>query len=276
MIRDEENIQNEFISTISHEIRTPLTSIKGFTQTMLDNWENLDTAQKRKFLTIINEQSQRLINLVENVLNVAKIEGTGGGSGELILKEVDLERIVKKTLDLIKVNFKDHNFVVHPFEKPSNSLCDYDCLQQILVNIIENSCKYSPKNSTIEISFSTVNDFNLISIKDKGFGIKHENLDKIFEKFFRADNFLTSKTQGSGLGLYIAQKLAKKMGGKIEVESVYLPYDEINGKGQNPNHYSKFTIYLPVFEIEKMTKFLHTGAKSDRKHPEIYKDGHNV
>ncbi len=138
------NIQNEFISTISHEIRTPLTSIKGFTQTMLDNWENLDDVQKKKFLKIINEQSQRLINLVENVLNVAKIEGQ---EGEPILREVNLEIAAKQTLDLIKLNFCEHNFIIHPFINALTSLCDKDWLQQILVNILENACKYSPPGS---------------------------------------------------------------------------------------------------------------------------------
>ena len=221
--------QDDFVSTISHEIRTPLTSIKGFTQTMLDNWESLDTDQKKKFLKIINEQSQRLINLVENVLNVAKIEEQ---QGDLVLKEVDLELAVKKTLDL----FKGRRFVVNHFKNPSTSLCDRDSLQQILVNIIENACKYS--NDEIEISFSTSGNFNLISIKDKGCGIKGEDLEKIFDRFYRVENHLTSKTQGSGLGLYIAQNLAKKMGGKIAAKS--------SGAG------SEFIIYLPVFEIESL------------------------
>ncbi len=236
------NIQNEFISTISHEIRTPLTSIKGFSQTMLDNWEQLDEEKKKKFLTIINEQSQRLIKLVENVLNVAKIDAaTDASDSEFVLREVNLERVVKKTIDLIKVNFKEHNFTIIPQKTPLNVLCDEDYLQQILVNILENAAKYSRAGSKVKVSFAPRGDFNTILIKDEGAGIASNDLDKIFEKFYRADDFLTSKTQGSGLGLYIAQTLARKMGGKIEVESTL-------GLG------TVFTIFLPVFEIEKLTR----------------------
>ena len=79
-----DNIKEEFISTLSHEIRTPLTSIKGFSKTMLDSWECLSDEQKKKFLTIISEQSQRLINLVENVLNVSKIDS---GADDTVLKK---------------------------------------------------------------------------------------------------------------------------------------------------------------------------------------------
>ena len=235
-------IQDEFISTISHEIRTPLTSIKGFSQTMLDNWEQLDDEKKKKFLTIINEQSQRLIKLVENVLNVAKIDSAGVASGEeLVLREVDLERTVKKTLDLMKASFKERDFTITCSKAPLKVLCDEDYLQQILVNILENAVKYSRTGSKIKISFAPCAEFNSILITDEGAGIAPEDLSKIFEKFYRADDLLTSKTQGSGLGLYIAQTLAMKMGGKIEVESEL-------GLG------AKFIVSLPVFEIEKLTR----------------------
>lgn len=246
---NDKNIQNEFISTISHEIRTPLTSINGFSKTMLENWDELDVAQKKKFLKIINEQAQRLINMVENVLNVAKMEGSTGNFGTPVLKEVNLEIVVKKALELIKHNFPVHNFVVHPPKLPLISLCDADFLQQILVNLLENACKYSQPTSKIEILFSVksnaTGDFNLITVKDAGCGIKKESLGKVFDKFYRVDDALTSPTQGSGLGLYIAQTLAKKMGGKIEAES-----NIENGNCKE----TRFTAYLPVFEIEKHIK----------------------
>lgn len=253
------SIQDEFISTISHEIRTPLTSIKGFSQTMLDNWAQLDENKKKKFLTIINEQSQRLIKLVENVLNVAKIDAAGDAPGdEFVLRKVDLERVAKKTTDLIKMNFKEHNFVVLPSKAPLTVLCDEDYLQQILVNILENAAKYSRAGSNVEVSFAPQGDFNVVTVRDEGAGIAPEDLDKIFEKFYRSDDFLTSKTQGSGLGLYIAQNLAKKMGGKIEVES----------KVKEGRTGTKFTVFLPVFEIEKLTRGAAgaaTGAASATK-----------
>ena len=92
--------KDEFISTLSHEIRTPLTSIKGFSKTMLDNWDKLDDASKKKFLNIILEQSDRLINLVENVLSIAKT----ARETEIILKEINLSKLIKNVCDIVKIN----------------------------------------------------------------------------------------------------------------------------------------------------------------------------
>ena len=121
-----DKIKEEFISTLSHEIRTPLTSIKGFSKTMLDNWENLNDEQKRKFIEIISQQSQRLINLVENVLNVSKID-----SGAKNVEQV---------------------------------FADTQKLQQVLINLLDNAIKYSKNSKNIEININSDKNFGSISI----------------------------------------------------------------------------------------------------------------
>ena len=126
------NIKEEFISTLSHEIRTPLTSIKGFSQTMLNSWEKLDDEKKKEFLKIILNQSQRLISLCENVLNVAKIDSN---SSELVYTKIEIEKAIQNCIQIIKVNYPDFEF---NFEKPKivlYSLLDNDKTQQILLNI---------------------------------------------------------------------------------------------------------------------------------------------
>ena len=233
------NIKDEFISTLSHEIRTPLTSIKGFSQTMLTNWDKLNNDKKKEFLNIILNQSQRLINLVENVLNVAKIDSN---TENLILVEIDVNKIIKNCINIVQMNYKDFEFDFKPFKNNLYCLGDNDKTQQVLINILDNSAKYSTNSKKIEIKTFNKNDFNVFSIKNFGSYIEKHDIKKIFEKFFRVDSYLTASTQGSGLGLYIANNLIKKMEGKIEV---------ISSKEEN---YTEFLIYLPVYEIEKSTK----------------------
>ena len=103
------NIKEEFISTLSHEIRTPLTSIKGFSQTMLNSWDKLDDNKKKEFLKIISNQSQRLINLIENVLNVAKIDSN---AENLVLIKINANQIMKNCISIISMNYPDFQFYI--------------------------------------------------------------------------------------------------------------------------------------------------------------------
>ena len=231
------NIKDEFISTLSHEIRTPLTSIKGFSQTMLNSWEKLDESKKKEFVEIIFNQSQRLINLVENVLNVAKIDS---GSEKMILTKIDVNNIIKNCVNVISIAHKDFEFKFNLSKNELFSLADNDKTQQILINILDNAVKYSKESKIVEIKTYNNNDFNVFSIKNFGSTINEKDKEKIFEKFYRVDSYITSSAQGSGLGLYIAQNLAKKMNGFIDLKS--------------SNNEVEFLIYLPVYEIETVTK----------------------
>ena len=235
----EKNIKEEFISTLSHEIRTPLTSIKGFAQTMLSSWDMLDDNKKKEFLEIILNQSKRLINLVENILNVAKIDSN---TDNLILTKVDINKILNNCINLVKIANPKFKFCTNLAKNDLFSLCDYDKTQQILLNILDNAVKYSINSQEIEIKTKNKNDFNVISIKNFGNYIEEDNIEKIFEKFYRVDSYIQSTTQGSGLGLYIAKSLIEKMQGKIEVKS------------SKEEKTVEFSIYLPVYEVEKLTK----------------------
>ena len=235
----QKNIKEEFISTLSHEIRTPLTSIKGFSQTMLNSWEKFDDEKKKEFLKIILEQAQRLINLTENVLNVAKIDSN---SDNLIYTKVDIEKIVQNSINIIKANYQDFEFAFEKSKNETYSLLDSDKTQQILLNILDNACKYSINSNKIEIKISNHQDYNIISIKNFGNYIEEKQLSKIFEKFYRVDSYKVANTQGSGLGLYIAKNLVEKMQGKIEARS------------SKDKQETEFLIYLPIYEVEKLTK----------------------
>ena len=230
------SIQDEFISTVSHEMRTPLTSIRGFSQTLLNSWDKLDEQSKKKFVKIIEEQSGRLINLVENILTVSKIN-----SDKPLLRAVDVNNSIEKVIQMLSVKHKNHKFIKSFMKNLPQANLDEDKFQQIMTNLIDNAGKYSPEDSAITVSTSVKNDYIEISVKDEGIGIPKEDTDKIFEKFVRLENHLTSKTQGNGLGLFITKKLVDSMNGKIFVES------ELNCG-------TTFTLSFPVYNQEEALK----------------------
>lgn len=229
-------VQEEFISTVSHELRTPLTSIRGFSQTLLSSWDKLDEDNKKKFIKIIEEQSERLINLVENILTVSKMN-----QENIVFKEVNINNSVEKAIQMFSLKFKNRN-IVKKFSKDNpTSRLDEDKFQQILTNLIDNAGKYSKDDSEIIIETGITNNEVFISIKDRGIGIKEEDLSKIFDKFVRLENHLTSTTQGNGLGLYITKNLVEQMKGKINVYS-------------KPSKGTEFVIKFPIYNQEDALK----------------------
>ena len=204
----------DFISTVSHELRTLLTSIRGFAQTMLQSYDKLDDESKKRFIKIIEEQSNRLIHLIENMLKVQNNE-------KLIFKTVKAKQLIEDVIQIVKQQYKDHKFVLKYNDKLPKILVDVDKFQQVMTNLIENAGKYSDPETTVTITadFDKNPDFVSIKVTDNGVGIDKKDFDSIFEKFSRIDNPLTRKVQGSGLGLYITKVLVTKMNGKISVES---------------------------------------------------------
>ncbi len=225
----------DFISTVSHELRTPLTSIRGFADTLITSFEKLSPEQRMKFLTIIKDQSNRLIDLVENLLMVSKMQSD---KESFIYRSIDIDEVIDLSIQVIKAQYKSHKFIYKKSKNIPNVFVDIDKCQQILINILDNAAKYSDPESDIAISVKLSRDCTFVSvnIEDSGIGIPEEYLNKIFEKFSRIDSPLTRKIQGSGLGLYITKGLVEKMNGRIAVKS--------DDKG------SCFSVEFPVTLIE--------------------------
>lgn len=227
--------QEDFISTVSHELRTPLTSIRGFAQTMLSSWDRLDDESKKKFIGIIEQQSNRLINLVENILSVTKLP-----KDSIILKNISVNSAIIPVIQIVQQQYKTHN-IIQDLDKTNPEISvDLDRFQQIMINLIENAAKYSDSGSTITIVTSHFGDNVSIKVQDEGIGISDEDKPKIFEKFSRIDNPLTRKIQGSGLGLFITKTLVEKMHGKIQVNN--------REKG------CEFEVIFPAYNIEEHVK----------------------
>ena len=230
------SIQDEFISTVSHEMRTPLTSIRGFSQTLLNSWDRIDDENKKKFIKIIEDQSNRLINLVENVLAVSK-----ENSELFVLKKANVNTLIEKILPMFTEKYKTHKIIANYNKNLPPVRLDEDKFQQIMTNLIDNAGKYSAENTTITITTEIKGDFVIISVKDEGVGIKEGDFDKLFKKFSRIENHLTSKTQGNGLGLYITKQLVEKMGGEINLTSKI-------------NEGTEFQIKFPQYNPEEALK----------------------
>ena len=231
------DIQDEFISTVSHELRTPLTSIRGFSQTLLSSWDKIDETNNKKFVSIIEEQSNRLINLVENILAVSKMK-----ADKPVIKEVNVNNSIEKVIQMLSQKYKEHNIIFQPNKHIPPVGIDEDKFQQIMTNLIDNACKYTElgKNVTISTSFADSENV-LIKVLDEGIGIKEEDISKVFDKFIRLENHLTSKTQGNGLGLYITKNLVTLMNGEIGLNSDL-------GKG------TEFWLKFPFFSQEEALK----------------------
>lgn len=232
----EKSVQDEFISTVSHEMRTPLTSIRGFSQTLLSSWDRIDDENKKKFIKIIEEQSNRLINLVENILTVSKAH-----TGTAVMQKVFVNASIKSIIPMFQEQYKSHHFVFNPQKDLPPARLDDDKFQQIMTNLIDNAGKYSPEGSTVTITTETKNECIIIKVNDEGVGIKQEDGDKLFKKFSRIENHLTSKTQGNGLGLYITKQLVESMNGQITFES-------------EENKGTTFLVRFPVYNEEEVLK----------------------
>ena len=231
------DIQNEFISTVSLEMRTPLTSIRGFSQTLLNSWDKLDDESKKKFVKIIEEQSNRLINLVENILTVSKMN-----VDKPKFKQVNVNSSIEKVVQMILQKYKEYNIVLNLNKSLPCAKLDEDKFQQVMTNLLDNACKYSKpdKDIIVTTSFSPENKIS-IKVIDHGIGIDPMAREKIFEKFVRLENHLTSTTQGNGLGLYITKNLVESMQGTITAYSI-------------PNISTEFWVEFPFYNPEEALK----------------------
>ncbi len=241
---DIEKKYEDFISTVSHELRTPLTSIRGFSQTMLASWDKLDDESKKKFIKIIEEQSNRLIHLVENMLSVTKLQASGNN---FVYNELCIKNPIEQIISIVKTQYPSHKFEFQYCENLPPIFVDKDKFQQIMTNLIENSAKYSIEAGVTQILTSINGNNVVIKVLNNGIGIDQADYDKIFKKFARIDNPLTRRVQGSGLGLYITKSLVEKMGGEISVNSVELN----DGSGLSQ---ITFTLLLPVKSLEEQAR----------------------
>lgn len=217
-IRSIERMKTAFVSTVSHELRTPLTSIKGFISTLLQDTEGFYDAETiHEFYTIIDRECDRLTRLINDLLNVSRIEA--GRALDLNPVPVHIADVVEKVVAAQKSYTSKHEFSIKMDADIPTIVADMDKVDQILTNLINNAVKYSPNGGIITISGRKADGVVQVTVADQGIGISKEHLSKVFDRFHRIDNRDTRKVGGTGIGLYLVKHLVEAHGGKIWVES---------------------------------------------------------
>jgi two-component system phosphate regulon sensor histidine kinase PhoR len=222
-----EKMKKDFISNVSHELRTPLTAIKGFAET-LDEGVN---EKYRSYVSIIHRNTERLINVVKDLLLLSELEERGI---ELEIEKVDLNEMIENILKIFdqETKRKKINVEVHSDSDLPNIRGDPFKLEQMFINIIDNAVKYTEKGN-ITILLGKRDEYIFIKIKDTGIGIPKDNISRIFERFYVVDKSRSRNLGGTGLGLSIVKHIAILHGGRVEVDSLV-------GAG------TTFTVVLPV------------------------------
>ncbi|MEH7884643.1 ATP-binding protein [Bacillus sp. JJ1609] len=223
-----DRIKSEFVSTVSHELRTPLASILGFTELILTR--ELKPDRQKKYLTTIYNEAGRLTALINDFLDIQRMEA---GKQCYESKEIELLPIIKKVIDLQKVQSDKHELILDFAAGSDRIIGDREKMEQALTNLVHNAIKYSPDGGEVKIALYEKEGLVNIEIKDEGLGIPPEAMDKLFEKFYRVDNSDRRSIGGTGLGLAIVKEIIHFHNGEIKVDSEY-------GKG------STFTVSLPV------------------------------
>lgn len=217
-IRNVERMKTAFVSTVSHELRTPLTSIKGFISTLLQDTEGYyDQETRTEFYGIIDSECDRLQRLIEDLLNVSRIES--GRALQMNWSVFEPLPIIEKVLHAQGAFTDKHQLKMEVKNTIPSILADADKFDQILTNLISNAIKYSPGGGEITVNVESDEDLLHVSIRDPGIGIPADKLARIFEKFERVDDRDTRSAGGTGIGLFLVKHLVERHQGHIHVES---------------------------------------------------------
>ncbi len=233
-LQEADRLRSQFVSSVSHELRTPLTLIKGYATSLLRKDASWDEEAQREFLQIIDEKTDELRDLIDKLLQSAKLEA---GVLKLEKEPVLMPRLVQKVVEDTVSKAKKHKFILEFVPSFPVVEADVRCVEQVLRNLIENAVKYSPDGGTIVITGEVKKDKVVVRVSDEGIGILSEHQDKVFERFYRVESPLTRSTPGSGLGLSIMKGHVEAHGGEAWLESTA-------GKG------SRFYFSLPLHQMD--------------------------
>ena len=231
-----ENMQKDFVANVSHELNTPLTTIKGYTETMLDSEGVLEQEDLvRQFLSVIDSEADRMSRLVKDLLQLSRLES----QRETWHKSVqNVTRIVGSVIQKNRINASNKNQQLNALFDPEAELPAYvdpDKIEQVLLNILSNAIKYTETGGRIDVDALRKGDFIYITVRDNGIGIAEKEMSRLFERFYRVDKARSrSMGSGTGLGLSIAKQIVEEHEGTISIESK-------EGKG------TAVTIKLPYY-----------------------------
>ncbi len=235
-VTEQENLdrmRKEFVANVSHELRTPLTTIKSYAETLLNGALD-DKEMSYKFIEVIESESDRMTRLVKDLLMLSRLDYD---REELNMKEIDIEKIVNDCIYKMDISLKqkEQSVALEVSGKIPPIIGDKDRIEQVIINIISNSIKYTHEKGEITVKLSKDNEYISIKVKDNGIGVPKEDKVRLFERFYRVDKARSRAMGGTGLGLSIAKQIVVAHKGSINLESVY-------GKG------TEVTIKLPLIQ----------------------------
>jgi two-component system phosphate regulon sensor histidine kinase PhoR len=236
-LRQLERVRQDFVANVSHELRTPITSVKAMTETLLGGaWQ--DQVMLQRYLKAIDQESDRLSNLIKDLLDLAKLDSRIQAPQE----PFDLIGLVKEVQEhFVSVSADNHTFAINmPAADLPLADANRDRIKQVLINLLDNAFKYTPTPGQVRLSAWLEDDRIKVAVADNGIGIPKEDLSRIFERFYRVDKARSRDKGGTGLGLSIVKHIVESYGGKIEVESAL-------------NQGSIFTFSLPVTKQGEMS-----------------------
>ena len=211
-----DNMRKEFVADVSHELKTPITSIMGYADTLLEG--EYDDATKTKFLNVIASEARRMAELVTDLLSLSRYDTN---KNKIEKTEFDLGDLVKKCQEKLQIEIDKKHHKVENLVTASVPLvyADKSGIERVVLNILSNSIKYTKENGNIKIYVGFVYNDAYIKIIDNGIGIPEEDLNRIFERFYRVDKARSRELGGTGLGLSIAKEILNQNGGSIDIKS---------------------------------------------------------
>lgn len=222
-----DNMRKEFVANVSHELKTPITTIKSYTETLIS--DGIDEDTRNSFLGVIENECDRMGRLVRDLLQLSNLDYKSTNWNK---KDISIEKLLNHILLKLDFAFKEneHSVVVDIEEDMPNISIDRDGMEQVLLNIIYNSIKYTEKGGKIEIKAEKIGEYINIAVKDNGIGIPDEDQKRIFERFYRVEKGRSRELGGTGLGLSIAKQIVAAHQGDITLHSEFGKGTTINVK----------------------------------------------
>jgi two-component system, OmpR family, phosphate regulon sensor histidine kinase PhoR len=214
-----EEYRKDFLGNVAHEMKTPLFTIQGYILTLLDGAME-DKKIRKKYLDRANKAVERLLYIVKDLDTITKLES---GTQQVTKHPIDIIALIRSVFEMLEMKAEKKNISLifdRPYLKEITVLADHEKIEQVLINLIENSIKYGHTNGTTEVSVEDlVKDKVIVRVTDNGDGISREHLPRLFERFYRVDKSGSRKEGGSGLGLSIVKHIVEAHGERIYVES---------------------------------------------------------
>jgi len=215
-LRELDRLKDEFVSLVSHELRTPLTSIRGYIELLLEDGDDVG-ADQRRYLEIVDRNSERLLELVSDLLFLAEIEA---GKLGIERSQVDLSKIVEECIETSSPVADAHGIELNAkVDRVPRLQGDRARLAQVLDNLVSNGLKFTPSGGRVEVRLSAQDGAAILEVEDTGLGIPVDEQERLFERFFRSSNAAENAIPGTGLGLTITKAIVERHGGRIEVDS---------------------------------------------------------